>query len=45
MTVTLKHQDRVAVVTGAAGGLSFLCSDDAAFITGQTYHVDGGAVL
>ena len=27
------------------GALSFLCSDDAAFITGQTYHVDGGAVL
>lgn len=28
-----------------AGALSFLCSDDASFITGQTYHVDGGAVL
>ena len=28
-----------------AGALSFLCSDDAAFITGQTYHVDGGATL
>jgi NAD(P)-dependent dehydrogenase (short-subunit alcohol dehydrogenase family) len=27
------------------GALSFLCSDDAAFVTGQTYHVDGGAVL
>ena len=27
------------------GALSFLCSDDAAFITGQTYHVDGGATL
>lgn len=27
------------------GALSFLCSDDAAFITGQTWHVDGGAVL
>ncbi len=27
------------------GALSFLCSDDAAFITGQTYHVDGGAVV
>ncbi len=27
------------------GALSFLCSDDAGFITGQTYHVDGGAVL
>jgi len=28
-----------------AGALSFLASDDAAFITGQTCHVDGGAVL
>lgn len=28
-----------------AGALSFLCSDDAGFITGQTYHVDGGATL
>ncbi|MBS0398011.1 MAG: SDR family oxidoreductase [Proteobacteria bacterium] len=28
-----------------AGVLSFLASDDAAFITGQTCHVDGGAVL
>jgi 3-oxoacyl-[acyl-carrier protein] reductase/(S)-1-phenylethanol dehydrogenase len=28
-----------------AGALSFLCSDDAAFVTGQTYHVDGGATL
>lgn len=28
-----------------AGAMSFLCSDDAAFITGQTLHVDGGAVL
>ena len=27
------------------GAVSFLCSDDAGFITGQTYHVDGGAVL
>ena len=27
------------------GALSFLCSDDAAFVTGQTYHVDGGATL
>jgi NAD(P)-dependent dehydrogenase (short-subunit alcohol dehydrogenase family) len=28
-----------------AGAMSFLCSDEAAFITGQTLHVDGGAVL
>lgn len=36
---------RTAQPEDLAGALSFLCSDDAAFITGQTYHVDGGAVL
>jgi 3-oxoacyl-[acyl-carrier protein] reductase/(S)-1-phenylethanol dehydrogenase len=36
---------RLAEPSDLAGALSFLCSDDAAFITGQTYHVDGGAVL
>lgn len=36
---------RTAEPADLGGALSFLCSDDAAFITGQTYHVDGGAVL
>lgn len=36
---------RTAEPADLVGALSFLCSDDAAFITGQTYHVDGGAVL
>jgi 3-oxoacyl-[acyl-carrier protein] reductase/(S)-1-phenylethanol dehydrogenase len=36
---------RTAEPRDVVGALSFLCSDDAAFITGQTYHVDGGAVL
>lgn len=36
---------RTAQPEDLAGALSFLCSDDAAFITVQTYHVDGGAVL
>ena len=36
---------RSAQPADVAGVLSFLCSDDASFITGQTYHVDGGAVL
>jgi len=36
---------RAAEPRDLVGALSFLCSDDAAFVTGQTYHVDGGAVL
>ena len=36
-----RHDGRVAVVTGT---VSFLASDDAAFITGQTFYVDGGLV-
>ena len=36
---------RAAEPDDLAGALSFLASDDAGFITGQTYHVDGGAVL
>jgi len=39
--VSGRHDGRVAVVTGT---LPFLASDDAAFITGQTFYVDGGLV-
>jgi NAD(P)-dependent dehydrogenase (short-subunit alcohol dehydrogenase family) len=35
---------RVEVPEDLVGTLSFLCSDDAAFITGQTLSVDGGFV-
>lgn len=36
---------RPSVPADLAGVLSFLCSDDARFLTGQTLHADGGAVL
>jgi NAD(P)-dependent dehydrogenase (short-subunit alcohol dehydrogenase family) len=39
--VSGRHNGRVAVVTGT---VSLLASDDAAFITGQTFFVDGGLV-
>ena len=35
---------RVPVPGDLAGTLAFLVSDDAAFITGQTFYVDGGLV-
>ena len=35
---------RVETPDDLVGALSFLTSDDAAFITGQTYNVDGGRV-
>jgi NAD(P)-dependent dehydrogenase (short-subunit alcohol dehydrogenase family) len=35
---------RVEVPDGLAGALSFLTSDDAVFMTGQTLNVDGGRV-
>jgi len=35
---------RVEVPEDLVGAVSFLTSDDAAFITGQTLHVDGGRV-
>jgi 3-oxoacyl-[acyl-carrier protein] reductase len=36
---------RLGSVDDVAGAVSFLCSDDAAFITGQTLVVDGGLTL
>ena len=35
---------KVAVPDDIVGTVSFLTSDDAAFITGQTINVDGGRV-
>jgi NAD(P)-dependent dehydrogenase (short-subunit alcohol dehydrogenase family) len=35
---------RVEVPEDLVGALSFLTSDDAAFMTGQTLNVDGGRV-
>jgi NAD(P)-dependent dehydrogenase (short-subunit alcohol dehydrogenase family) len=35
---------RVMVPADVAGAVLFLCSDDAAFITGQNLHVDGGMI-
>jgi NAD(P)-dependent dehydrogenase (short-subunit alcohol dehydrogenase family) len=35
---------RVQVPEDLVGAVSFLTSDDAAFMTGQTLHVDGGRV-
>jgi NAD(P)-dependent dehydrogenase (short-subunit alcohol dehydrogenase family) len=35
---------RVEVPDDPVGALSFLTSDDAAFMTGQTLNVDGGRV-
>ena len=52
----LSHEDEFAVVAGMqaikrsqepsdlVGAMSFLTSDDAAFITGQTLYVDGGLI-
>ena len=35
---------RVQLPADLAGTLAFLCSDDAEFITGQMFYVDGGLV-
>ena len=34
---------RVGQPADIAAAITFLCSDDASFITGQTVYVDGGA--
>jgi len=36
---------RIAEPEDLVGAMLFLASDDSAFITGQTLHVDGGSVL
>ena len=40
----LQSVSRVMTPVDVAGVIAFLCSDDAAFITGQHLHVDGGMV-
>ena len=42
LVVSLQTIKRPGTPTDAANALSFLVSDDAAFITGQILHVDGG---
>lgn len=41
---TMQAIKRVEVPEDLVGAVSFLTSDDAAFITGQTFNVDGGRV-
>ncbi len=41
---SLQAIQRVEVPDDLVGALSFLTSDDAAFMTGQTLNVDGGRV-
>lgn len=36
---------RLATAEDIAGAVAMLAGDDAAFITGQTLHVDGGLVM
>jgi enoyl-[acyl-carrier-protein] reductase (NADH) len=36
---------RMGTVDDVAAAAAFLCSDDAAYVTGQTLCVDGGASL
>lgn len=45
MTVAGQMIKRPSTPADLAGVLSFLCSDDARFLTGQTLHADGGAVV
>ena len=36
---------RIGDPADVAGPVAFFCSDDSAFVTGQTLNVDGGIVL
>lgn len=45
MTIRTQMIKRAQLPEDITGALSFLCSDGAGFMTGQTLHVDGGAVL
>lgn len=45
MAIATQMIRRAGLPEDLVGVLSFLCSDDANFVTGQTIHADGGAVL
>jgi 3-oxoacyl-[acyl-carrier protein] reductase len=36
---------RAATPTDIANVVSFLCSEDASYLTGQVIHIDGGMVM
>lgn len=38
-------QDRIGMPEDVVGPVAFFCSDDSAFVTGQTLNVDGGIVF
>ena len=44
MAASMQAIKRVEVPDDLVGTVSYLTSDDAAFITGQTLNVDGGRV-
>lgn len=45
MAIATQMIHRQSLPEDLGGVLSFLCSDDAGFVTGQTIHADGGAVV
>jgi NAD(P)-dependent dehydrogenase (short-subunit alcohol dehydrogenase family) len=45
LAARLARDGAAVVVADLVGAVSFLASDDAAFITGQTLVVDGGSVM
>lgn len=45
MTTKAQFAGKVAVVTGAANGIVWLCSDAAAFVIGHAMVIDGGQTV
>jgi NAD(P)-dependent dehydrogenase (short-subunit alcohol dehydrogenase family) len=43
MSIAAAPLGRLATPNDLCGALAFLCSDDAAFVTGQTIAVNGGS--
>jgi 3-oxoacyl-[acyl-carrier protein] reductase len=43
--LTANHLGRVGQPADIAGGVAYLCSDDASFVTGQMLDINGGAVF